>query len=128
MEEEIKTMDMEIPEEQEQITVTEEELKQIVALLNTGVVPVSTKELDHVIKLLNILATTIDKVYDNKTLGREDFQKLEEIWDQAWLVKERYDFIEKESRNLGLFDKISLVVKGFTALNRLFKSIKKARA
>lgn len=106
---------------------TEEEIKQIAEMLNSGIEPVSTHELDEVIKLINITADTIDNVFVNKSFGKEDFLALQALWDQAWVVKEHYAAIEEESKDLRLFDKISLAVKGFKALSKLFKSLKKAR-
>lgn len=107
---------------------TEEEIKQIAEMLNSGIEPVSTHELDEVVKLVNITSETLDNVFANKTFGKEDFLALQALWDQAWVVKEHYAAIEEEAKDLRLFDKISLGIKGFKALNKLFKSLKKARA
>jgi hypothetical protein len=107
---------------------TEDEIRQVAEMLNSGIMPVAEYELDEVLKLLDILRETIDKVYENRKLGQEDFLALQDLWNQGWLVHDKLDAIEHESQNLGLFAKISLVIRGFIALNKLLKSIKKARA
>jgi len=112
----------------EQIVYSVQEIQNIADMLNSGIEPVSTHEIDEVIKLINATSECLDGVFVNKTLGPEDFQAFQGVWNQAWVVKAHYAAIEAESKDLGLFDKISLAVKGFKAMRKLFKSIKAARA
>jgi len=108
-------------------TYSEAEIRQAAEMLGAGIVPVARYELDEVVDLVDRVAETLDKVFSNDKLGKEDFAALQPLWDQAWVVKEHFQQIEDEAKHLGLIGKITMVVRGFGSLNRLFKAIKRAK-
>jgi len=109
----------------EETTVyTEEEAAQAINALTTGIYPVAQRNIDELVKWVETLASTIDQVFNDKSFNVHDFDQLEGLWKQSWVVYGLVSEIEAEIKDLGLIGKVVVGIKGYSAISKLMKAIR----
>lgn len=112
----------------ETIKYTEEEIRELVELLNSNILPVRSQGgIDQLLKIIGTLTETTNAIFVNKKFGQEDFQALQPLWDDAWKTFSMVNEIESELKNLGLIGKAIAGIKAYVAVTKLLKAIKAAK-
>jgi len=106
------------------MSLSEEDIRSL-ELLEQGIFPVREQEYNKLLILIEEVADFLEKAFGvDKKLSKDDFPKFNGTWNSLFEVRDAWSAIKHELGNLGLVGKVTLAVKGFGSLRKLFSAIR----
>jgi hypothetical protein len=106
-----------------QTEITEDQLRELLEELKSGVYQVGTTNLDKAIEVVHVMANTILRVWADKKISWDDFGAARSLWIRVVELAKMWPALVQEATDLNVIDKVRMLNKGVKALSALMSAL-----